>query len=70
VTPCAIEVCGLGTGKILAVRNDRIYGRACDDLVGVAAILAVMSDQTQEGPGKRDRVISRAERLGFVARWP
>jgi len=49
-----------------AVRNDRIYGRACDDLVGVAAILAVMSELKR----KRARVnvigvISRAEEVGF-----
>ena len=49
-----------------AVRNGRIYGRACDDLIGVAAALATMIEL------KRLRVrtnvlavISRAEEIGF-----
>jgi len=49
-----------------AVRNGRIHGRSCDDLVGVAAVLATMIEL------KRARarvhvigVISRAEEIGF-----
>jgi endoglucanase len=49
-----------------AVRKGRIHGRACDDLVGVAAILATMIDLKR----RRARVnvvgvISRAEEVGF-----
>lgn len=49
-----------------AVRGGKIHGRSCDDLVGVAAILATLIDL------KRSRsrvhvigVISRAEEIGF-----
>jgi hypothetical protein len=49
-----------------AVRDGRIYGRACDDLVGVAAVLATLIEL------KRSRaqvdvigVISRAEEVGL-----
>ena len=49
-----------------AVRNARIHGRSCDDLIGVAAVLATMIEL------KRTRsrvhvigVISRAEEIGF-----
>jgi putative aminopeptidase FrvX len=49
-----------------AVRNGRIHGRSCDDLVGVASVLATMLEL------KRARahvhvigVISRAEEIGF-----
>ena len=48
-------------------RRGRIYGRACDDLIGVAAILAALIDL------RRDKVrcnvigiISRAEEIGFL----
>ena len=48
-------------------RNKRIYGRACDDLIGVAAILAVMAELRK----KKARVnllgaITRAEEVGFL----
>jgi endoglucanase len=50
-----------------AVRHGRIYGRACDDLIGVASILATLIEL------KRTRarvnvigVISRAEEVGFL----
>lgn len=50
-----------------AVRNGRIHGRGCDDLVGVASILATLIEL------KRSRaranvigVISRAEEIGFL----
>lgn len=49
-----------------AVRNERIYSRACDDLVGVASVLATLIEL------KRSRarvdvigVLSRAEEVGF-----
>src|SRR5205814_3855018 len=49
-----------------AVRKGRIYGRACDDLVGVAAALATVIELKKS----RARVnaiaaISRAEEVGF-----
>jgi endoglucanase len=49
-----------------SVRRGRIYGRACDDLVGVAAILATIIELKHS----RARVnvvgvISRAEEIGF-----
>jgi putative aminopeptidase FrvX len=49
-----------------ALRQQRVHGRACDDLVGVAAILAVLIELRR----KRARVnvtgvISRAEEVGF-----
>jgi putative aminopeptidase FrvX len=50
-----------------SVRGGRIYGRACDDLIGVAAILATLLEL------KRSRarcnvlgIISRAEEIGFL----
>jgi putative aminopeptidase FrvX len=50
-----------------AVRNGRIYGRGCDDLIGVASILATLIEL------KRSRarvhvigVIARAEEIGFL----
>ena len=50
-----------------AVRNGRIHGRGCDDLVGVASILATLIEL------KRTRarvhvigVIARAEEIGFL----
>lgn len=50
-----------------AVRNGRIHGRACDDLVGVASILATLIELKR----RRARVnvigvISRAEEIGFL----
>ena len=50
-----------------AVRNGRIHGRACDDLVGVASVLATMIELKR----RRARVnvvgvISRAEEIGFL----
>lgn len=50
-----------------AVRNGRIHGRACDDLVGVASILATLIGLKR----RRARVnvigvISRAEEIGFL----
>lgn len=49
-----------------AVRDGKIHGRSCDDLVGVAAALATMIELKRAG----DRVhvigvISRAEEIGF-----
>jgi putative aminopeptidase FrvX len=50
-----------------AVRNGQIHGRGCDDLIGVASILAMMIEL------KRSRarvhvigVIARAEEIGFL----
>ena len=49
-----------------SVRRGRIHGRSCDDLIGVAAVLATLIDLKS----KRSRVnvigvISRAEEVGF-----
>jgi len=49
------------------VQDGRIHGRACDDLIGVASILAVMAELRK----KRARVnligaITRAEEVGFL----
>jgi len=48
------------------VKNGRIHGRSCDDLIGVASILATLIELKK----RRDRVnviglISRAEEIGF-----
>jgi endoglucanase len=49
-----------------AVRNGRIYGRACDDLIGVAAILAVMIElKRTRAAVKVIGLISRAEEVGL-----
>jgi endoglucanase len=50
-----------------AVRRGRIYGRACDDLVGVAAVLGTLIELKRS----RARVnaiglITRAEEIGFL----
>jgi putative aminopeptidase FrvX len=50
-----------------SVRNGRIHGRACDDLVGVASILAMLIELKR----RRARVnvigvIARAEEIGFL----
>ncbi|MDB6065259.1 MAG: Peptidase family protein [Pedosphaera sp.] len=49
-----------------AVREERIYARACDDLVGVAAILATLIE-LKKGRARVNviGVISRAEEVGF-----
>jgi endoglucanase len=48
------------------VRQGKIYGRSCDDLVGVAAILATMIELKRVGAGVHViGVISRAEEIGF-----
>ena len=75
------EVCALGPAEAhaprphfavweledFALRQGRIHGRSCDDLVGVAAILATLIDLK----ARRSRthvvgVISRAEEVGFL----
>jgi hypothetical protein len=49
-----------------AVRQQRIYGRSCDDLIGVAAILATMIELKHTRAGVNViGVISRAEEIGF-----
>lgn len=49
-----------------AVDGLRIIGRACDDLIGVAAILATLIDLKQTGEtANLIGVISRAEEVGF-----
>jgi endoglucanase len=49
-----------------AVRNGRIHGRSCDDLVGVAAVLAVLLElKRAKSRAHAIGVISRAEEIGF-----
>jgi endoglucanase len=49
-----------------AVRRGRIYGRACDDLIGVAAVLATLIELKRErAQANVLGVISRAEEVGF-----
>ena len=49
-----------------AVDGFRIVGRACDDLIGVAAILATLIDLKQTGETVNViGIISRAEEVGF-----
>lgn len=49
-----------------AVRRGRIHGRACDDLIGVAAILATLIDlKSARRRVHMIGVISRAEEVGF-----
>src|SRR5207247_9680835 len=49
-----------------ASRRRRIYGRACDDLIGVASVLATMVEvKRTRAPGNMIGVISRAEEVGF-----
>ena len=48
------------------VRQGRIYGRSCDDLIGVAAILATLIELKRERvPANVLGVVSRAEEVGF-----
>jgi endoglucanase len=50
-----------------AVRNGRIHGRACDDLGGVAAILAALIElKRQRARVNAIGVIARAEEIGFL----
>lgn len=49
-----------------AVRHGRIHGRSCDDLIGVAAILATLIElKRQRAKARVIGVISRAEEVGF-----
>lgn len=49
------------------VRGGRIVGRACDDLAGVAAMLACLDDVSARGAtGEAYFLFTRAEEVGFV----
>lgn len=49
-----------------ALRRGRIHGRACDDLIGVAAILATLITAARSGrPAFVVGAITRAEEVGF-----
>jgi endoglucanase len=49
-----------------AMRNGKIHGRSCDDLVGVASVLATMIELKRTGARVHViGVISRAEEIGF-----
>ena len=50
-----------------ALRRGQVQGRACDDLIGVASILATMVEMKRfRSRGEVIGVISRAEEVGFV----
>src|SRR5262249_32457131 len=50
-----------------SVRDERVYGRSCDDLVGVASVLATLIDLKRLGRKVHVLgVISRAEEVGFL----
>ena len=49
------------------VRDERIYSRACDDLIGCTAIVAALVDlSTNQRAGACLGVFTRAEEVGFV----
>ena len=49
------------------VRGSRVAARACDDLVGVAAVLAALEEIAARGDGaKVTGLLTRAEETGFV----
>lgn len=48
-------------------RNNRVYARACDDLSGLAAMLACIDDLAKRGAaGEAYFLFTRAEEVGFV----
>jgi len=48
-------------------RNGRVYARACDDLIGVASVLATLADLKRARADVRViGVLSRAEEVGFI----
>ena len=50
-----------------SVRGNRIHGRACDDLIGVACALAAVIELRKGGPRVNAvAAISRAEEIGFL----
>ena len=50
-----------------AVRNNRIYARACDDLAGAAAMLACLDDLVRRrASGEAYFLFTRAEEVGFI----
>ncbi len=49
------------------VREDRIYSRACDDLIGCAVIVAMLEElDSQNAPCECYGLFTRAEEVGFV----
>jgi endoglucanase len=49
------------------IRGDRIYSRACDDLIGCAAIVAMFQELQQAGASATvDGLFTRAEEIGFI----
>ena len=49
------------------VRNGRVYARGCDDIAGVAAILAALDKlHRQRGPIDLYAIFTRAEEVGFA----
>lgn len=48
-----------------AVAGDRLVGRACDDLAGVAVGLATLERLVDEGVGRAALLLTRAEETGF-----
>ncbi len=49
------------------VKDDKIYGRACDDLIGCAAMVAMLCDLDEEAVNASVMVVfTRAEEVGFI----
>ena len=76
---CRLELVGAASAKVppgsigmwdvpaFRRRNGRISARACDDLVGSAAVLAAMEEIASRGPRANVMgLLTRAEEVGFV----
>jgi putative aminopeptidase FrvX len=49
------------------VKQDRIYSRACDDLIGCACIVAMLQElDRSKSPGAAFGLFTRAEEVGFI----
>jgi putative aminopeptidase FrvX len=49
------------------VKQDRIYSRACDDLIGCACIVAMLQElDRSKSPGATFGLFTRAEEVGFI----
>ena len=58
---------GMWDVPVFASRRGRISARACDDLAGVAAVLAALEETISRGAGGRVLgLLTRAEEVGFV----
>lgn len=65
-SPAAAPLFAVWELEDFAVRRGRIHGRACDDSIGVAAVLATLIDlKSRRAPVNALGLISRAEEVGF-----